>query len=138
MYAPMLSVMFIGCRMRALQLTKAQDGTIPMGAGPQSWAQDCMFLATWAVLIQVVLVCVLSVLYPIQMDEDGNVLPPKNASPLVGYTLNFLRYFCMISMYGGACGLIYAVATMTPETLPPYAPQPPLLPGVEVPKPPNP
>jgi len=136
----MLSMLFIGCRMRALQLTKSADGSIPMGAGPQSWAQDCMFLATWAVLIQVLLVIVLSMLYPIEMDKDGNVMPPKKASPWVGYTLNFLRYFCMVSMYGGACVIVYAVSVMTPETLPPYAAKTPLVPGVDlpVPQPPNP
>merc|ERR1719473_1846375 len=36
MFAPMLSILFIGARMRALQLTKATDGTIPPSAGPQS------------------------------------------------------------------------------------------------------
>merc|ERR1719316_1884790 len=44
MFAPMLSMLFIGARMRALQLTKATDGTIPPTAGPQPWAQDGMFL----------------------------------------------------------------------------------------------
>merc|ERR1719420_1884750 len=39
MFAPMLSMLFIGTRMRALQLTKATDGTIPPQAGPQPWAQ---------------------------------------------------------------------------------------------------
>merc|ERR1719199_1717540 len=37
MFAPMLS---IGTRMRAMQLTKATDGTIAVTAGPQGWAQD--------------------------------------------------------------------------------------------------
>merc|ERR1719158_424805 len=32
MFAPMLSIPFIGTRMRALQLAKAQDGTIPKEA----------------------------------------------------------------------------------------------------------
>merc|ERR550514_1267783 len=49
MFAPMLSMLFIGTRMRALQLTKATDGTIPVTAGPQTWVQDGMFLATWSV-----------------------------------------------------------------------------------------
>merc|ERR1719487_719869 len=40
MFAPMLSMLFIGTRMRALQLTKATDGTIPPTAGPQGRAQD--------------------------------------------------------------------------------------------------
>ncbi len=42
----MLSVLFIGLRMRALQITN-QKGA------PQGWAQQGMFLATYAVLVQV-------------------------------------------------------------------------------------
>merc|ERR1719388_392532 len=55
MFAPMLSMLFIGTRMRALQLTKATDGTIPPTAGPQGWAQDAMFLSIWSVLVQVIM-----------------------------------------------------------------------------------
>merc|ERR1719174_1496315 len=101
MFAPMLAMLFIGCRMRALQLTKATDGTIPPGAGPQGWAQECMFLATWAVFVQVLLVILMGAMYAVEMDEDGNVLPPKNANACIGGIVTFTRYFCMICMYGG-------------------------------------
>merc|ERR1719503_159930 len=77
MFAPMLSMLFIGARMRALQLTKASDGTIPPTAGPQPWAQDGMYLATWSVLVQLIM----SMVVPLAtgtgkpaMDEDGNVV----------------------------------------------------------------
>lgn len=138
MYAPMLCILFLGTRMRALQLTRASDGTIPAGAGPTLAAQEGMYLCTWAVLIQVVLVCVLSVLYhPIEMDEDGNVKAVKAANPIVGHCLNFLRYACMLAMYGGSMYVLYSCATMTPETLPPYAAQAGN-PVVAVPAPPQP
>lgn len=42
-FAPMLSVLFIGLRLRALQITD-QKGS------PQGWAQQGMFLATYAVM----------------------------------------------------------------------------------------
>jgi hypothetical protein len=138
MYAPMLAVLYIGCRMRALQLTRANDGTIPVGAGPQTWVQDCMFLGTWAVLIQVILVAVLSIQFPVEMDADGNVKTPSDVNPIVAVCLNTVRYGCMIAMYGGAVGVLSGVATMTPETLPPYAEVAPLVPGLPVVQPPNP
>lgn len=47
-FAPMMCVLFLGCRLRALQLTKT------LGQ-PQGFAQDWMFLTTWATLLQVVL-----------------------------------------------------------------------------------
>merc|ERR1719450_1530303 len=86
MFAPMLSMLFIGARMRALQLTKATDGTIPPTAGPQGWVQDGMFLATWSVLVQLIM----SILVPIltgstpEMDEDGNLKTPEGASKIMG------------------------------------------------------
>merc|ERR1719424_2303608 len=76
MFAPMLSMLFIGARMRALQLTKAADGTIPSTAGPQPWAQDGMFLATWSVLVQLIMTMVVPLATGTgkpEMDEDGNV-----------------------------------------------------------------
>merc|ERR1719420_2248163 len=77
MYAPMLAILFIGTRMRALQLTRAKDGTIPPDAGPQPWVQDAMFLATWSLLVQLIM----AILAPIctgtgkpEMDHSGKVL----------------------------------------------------------------
>merc|ERR1719159_574024 len=139
MFAPMLSMLFIGCRMRALQLTKATDGTVPPTAGPQPWAQEGMFLSTWSVLVQVVMV----ILVPValgggkgpEVDEEGNVKPPAGAGKCVGITLSVIRYLCLLSMYGGVVAVMYAIYTMTPEQLPPYAGYEGLIPGVEVPKP---
>eukprot|EP00746_Dinoflagellata_sp_MGD_P165433 gnl/MRDRNA2_/MRDRNA2_94704_c0_seq1.p1 gnl/MRDRNA2_/MRDRNA2_94704_c0~~gnl/MRDRNA2_/MRDRNA2_94704_c0_seq1.p1 ORF type:complete len:626 (+),score=106.38 gnl/MRDRNA2_/MRDRNA2_94704_c0_seq1:142-2019(+) len=141
MFAPMLSMLFIGARMRALQLTKATDGTIPPSAGPQGWAQDGMFLATWSVLVQVIM----TILVPVvtgsakpEMDEDGNVKTPEGANKWVGITIDCIRYLCLISMYGGAVTVMVAVFLMTPEDLPPYAERSTLVPGVAVPQPPTP
>merc|ERR1719174_1037812 len=51
MYCPMLAIMFVGVRMRALMLTDN------MGA-PPGWAQDGMYMATWALLIQFVMIMI--------------------------------------------------------------------------------
>jgi hypothetical protein len=141
MFAPMLAMLFIGARMRALQLTKATDGTIPTTAGPQPWAQQGMFLATWSVLVQVIMTLVVPIATGTgkpEMDEDGCVVTPKGGNKYVGIFLETIRYLCLLSMYGGAMVVIYAVFTMTPETLPPYAPDSTLIPGVHVPNPPTP
>jgi len=140
MFAPMLSMLFIGTRMRALQLTKATDGTIPPTAGPQGWAQDGMFLSTWSVLVQVIM----AILVPIltgstpEMDEDGNLKTPEGASKIMGIFCDVIKYLCLVSMYGGAVTVMYAAYTMTPETLPPYAARGSLIPGAPVPNPPTP
>jgi len=140
MFAPMLSILFIGARMRALQLTKATDGTIPPTAGPQGWAQDGMFLSTWATFVQVcmaLLVPILTGSTP-EMDEDGNLKAPEGSSQIVAIICDSIKYICLIAMYGGAVTVMYAVYTMTPETLPPYAEKGSLIPGAPVPNPPTP
>lgn len=140
MFAPMLSMLFVGTRMRALQLTKATDGTIPPTAGPQGWAQDGMFLSTWSCLVQVIM----AILVPIltgstpEMDEDGNLKTPEGAGKIMGIVCDSIKYLCLISMYGGVVTVCYAVYTMTPETLPPYAERGSLIPGAPVPNPPTP
>jgi len=140
MFAPMLSMLFIGTRMRALQLTKATDGTIPVTAGPQGWAQDAMFLSTWSVLIQVIMAILVPILTGAkpEMDEDGNLKTPEGSSKIVAILCDCVKYFCLLAMYGGTAIVIYAVYTMTPETLPPYAERGSLFPGGAVPNPPTP
>merc|ERR1740121_1131871 len=107
----------MACRLRALQLTKY------MGA-PQGFAQDWMYIATWTIILQVFLCLILGFVTPsgdIQADEDGNVkmeadLAPHNPTLNLGlrYTLEIIRYLCMIGTYGGALGIGYAIGTMTP------------------------
>jgi len=140
MFAPMLSVLFIGTRMQAMQLVKATDGTIPRGAGPQAWAQDGMFLSTWSVLVQVIMALLVPLLTGAkpEMDEDGNLKTPEGSSKIVGMFCDTIKYLCLISMYGGAVTVMYAVYTMTPEALPPYAERDSLIPGAPVPNPPTP
>merc|ERR1719191_458018 len=44
-FAPMLCILFVATRMRALQMTSNRGA-------PQGWVQDGMYLASWSVLIQ--------------------------------------------------------------------------------------
>merc|ERR1719158_951261 len=102
MFAPMLSMLYIGTRMRALQLTKSTDGTIPVTAGPQLWAQEGMFLSTWSVLIQVIMAILVPVITGAkpEMDEDGNLIKPEGASVWVGAVCDAVKYICLVAMYG--------------------------------------
>merc|ERR1719498_2135155 len=84
MFAPMLAVLFVGCRMRALQLILGDNetGVIPPGAGPQTWAQDAMFLATWSLHVQLIMTCMVPVITGaarLEMDESGNVKAPAGS-----------------------------------------------------------
>lgn len=141
MFAPMLSILFIGCRMRALQLAKAQDGTVPTTAGPPTYAQHGMFLATWSVLAQVMMALVVALLTmggKPEIDQDGCVKKPAGTNFYVGICLDLTRYICLLAMYGGVICVMVAIFIMTPEDLPPYVNGGGLIPGVDVPTPPAP
>merc|ERR1719271_2096270 len=72
-YAPMLSVLFLGARMRAIQLSQGQTEKYQL---PQPWVQQSMFVCTYAVLAQVVLVLMMPIVtgeFDVQCDEDGNL-----------------------------------------------------------------
>lgn len=144
MFAPMLSMLFIGARMRALQLTKSTDGTIPPTAGPQRWVQEAMFLSTWSVLVQLVMVIIAGCLVgegKPEMDDDGNVkipLPAEGSWKYAGYAVEALRYLILIAMYGGVVTVIAGIFMMEPEDLPPYRDDHMLPAGIAVPSPPTP
>merc|ERR1719265_310124 len=48
-FAPMLAILFIAARMRALQID-------PKHGNPQRWAQICFFLCTYSILLQTALI----------------------------------------------------------------------------------
>ena len=68
-YAPMLCVLFLGTRMRALQITQGKGD-------PPMFAQIAMQVCTWAVLIQTSLALAIPLFtgQAAQLDEDGNVV----------------------------------------------------------------
>jgi len=100
-FAPMLAIVFLAARMRALQ----HDGQ------PQVWAQQCMFAATYAMCATTLL----AILVPLalsgtvktdpQTKETTFVVPNQN----LGYALIAVRFLCMFAFYGGVVGVIYSI-----------------------------
>jgi len=140
MFAPMLCMLFVGARMRALQITKTVDGRSPAGAGPQLWVQEAMYLSTWSVILQVVMAYMAAyILGPGNADflnEDG--MQKTGIPTSIGRLLVVVHYCLHACMYGGAVLVMSGVFSMTPETLPPYAPRESLIRGEEIPPPPRP
>jgi len=109
-YCPMLAILFVATRMRALRITDNKGA-------PQGWAQDGMYMATWALLIQFLF----GLLVPLctgketPCDEDGT---PKYepAHPIALYVVLALKWLTYIFLYGGAITVVVGVYTMTPET----------------------
>lgn len=121
-FAPMLAIVFVGVRLRSIQIANHHGAAAGAVIGPQVWAQECMYLCTWALLIQVCLVIILQVVYSnCEMDSDGNVISAKGSNWLVGGSVTALRYFSMVAMYGGATGLLVAYNGLSRNTVQPFA-----------------
>jgi len=109
-FCPMLAILFVGTRMRALLITNNKGA-------PQGWAQDGMYMATWAVLIQFLfglfVPCCTGVDTP--CDEDGTPTYTP-AHPIALYCVLALKWITYIFLYGGVIAVITGVYTMTPET----------------------
>merc|ERR1719183_1748084 len=72
-YAPMLSVLFLGARMCAIQLTQGETEKYKL---PQPWVQMAMFACSFAVLAQVILVLIIPVFTnegKVATDAEGNL-----------------------------------------------------------------
>jgi hypothetical protein len=108
LFAPMLSILFVACRMRALHMTD-QKGA------PQAWAQDGMYMATTACFISLCMCLIVGLFMHVETDEDGNVVN-KFDNIWIAIPLITLRYLTMLLMYGGICIVVVSIFLITPET----------------------
>merc|ERR1719263_2488692 len=110
-FCPMLAVMFLGLRLRALQLTGGEGA-------PQRWAQAAMVLSTFAVLAQVVLVLLAGLFTRSapETDEDGNVVAKVPVTSGLGVAATVLRYLLLLFLYGGAVTVVVGLVIITPAT----------------------
>jgi hypothetical protein len=112
-FAPMLSIVFLAARMRALQ----------HGSQPQAWAQQCMYAATCSLCMTTVLAIIGPLILggSLQVPDVARATP-RGLSPR-GTTLQFpnnqalgrfiiaTRFFFMFCFYGGVFGVIYSTLT---------------------------
>merc|ERR1719449_44915 len=94
-FAPMLSVLFIGARMRALQMD-------PVNGAPQKWAQNCFYMCTYAtaaqVIISIAVTLVLSGTSEPRKEVEGDMVF-KVENKALGSILSVVRYIIMFSIY---------------------------------------
>merc|ERR1719284_904575 len=121
MYAPMLSVLFLAARMRALQMDS-------VNGSPQPWAQSCFYACSYAVMFQVIF----SVAIPIIMSgtvkkgsTEGDMVYEVSNKP-IGMCLTAGRYIIMLSIYIGFTAVIVSIFTLAHpkgvEFTPPISP----------------
>merc|ERR1719473_2058626 len=106
-FAPMLAVLFIGARMRALQMD-------PVNGNPQKWAQNCFFMCTYAVLAQTLL----SIAIPLVMQGEVKKgqcegdMEYEVENKMLGTILTIARYAIMICIYIGFSSVIWSILTI--------------------------
>eukprot|EP00929_Paragymnodinium_shiwhaense_P067335 TRINITY_DN338_c1_g1_i1.p1 TRINITY_DN338_c1_g1~~TRINITY_DN338_c1_g1_i1.p1 ORF type:complete len:808 (-),score=168.26 TRINITY_DN338_c1_g1_i1:134-2557(-) len=100
-FAPMLSILFLAARMRALQ----HDGQ------PQAWAQKCMFASTGALAVTAALAVAVPLILggSMELDKSTGQARFKVKHPTLGKVLVAIRYLTMVDMYVGACGVIVSI-----------------------------
>merc|ERR1719160_2124680 len=115
-FCPMLAILFVATRMLALQITNNKGA-------PQGWAQDGMYMATWSILIQFLMVLLIPLCTLVMegkathpdLDDDGNVKwEPSGKIALIA--VQIIRWLGFILLYGGAITVMVGAYTMTPET----------------------
>merc|ERR1719482_1612246 len=113
-FAPMLCVLFIATRMRALQISKNKGA-------PQGWAQDGMYLASWALLIQFLMCLILPIFTGKKYNTDSldgktkaDEKPIEN--PVAAWIVTVFRYLALICLFAGVITVVTSVLMITPET----------------------
>lgn len=112
-FCPMLSVLFLGLRMRALQLTENRGQ-------PQAWCLIVMAVATWAVLFSAL--SRLDKLFVGSRDTQtsitGDTIDPKDkkGESVISKICEVVKYLCLLAMYAAVIAVIVALFTMTPES----------------------
>jgi len=109
-FCPILSILFVATRMRALQITDYKGA-------PQGWAQDGMYLSSWAVLIQL-LACIAT---PIVAGEPTRIYdqehdPWKAKHPLGLLLAQVMRWGAFLCLYFGIVTVVVSIYLITPET----------------------
>jgi hypothetical protein len=114
-FAPMIAVLFIATRMRALQMTDNKGA-------PQGWVQDGMYLATWSILLQFIM-CLIMPFFtgkPYTPDTLDAPVSKENETNVSNYygalAVTIVRYFALVSLLGGITTVAVGVFMMTPET----------------------
>ena len=126
--APMLCVLFLAARMRALQMD-------PIGGNPQRWAQRCFYAASYSLIAQTIMAAIVplclkakalpkddktvegDVKYEFEGDQGQGMLPK---------VLTVFRFIIMLSVYACTTAVVCSVFTIQhpdgKELTPPLSP----------------
>lgn len=106
-FAPMLSILIVAARLHALQLTDD-------AGSPQLWAQDSMFIATWAVLIQFALSLGAATITAVKTDKNGDKVRTFSNKAVAGCLVT-LRYLSALFLLCGVGLIVTSIVQITPN-----------------------
>merc|ERR1719160_653496 len=99
--------------MRAIQLTQGQTEKYSL---PQPWVQHAMYVATYAVLAQVILVVLMPMFtgeWEVKCDEEGNLdQSALKSAGICGMIVSAFRYLIMLALYGAMIAVIVGAFLM--------------------------
>merc|ERR1719217_98053 len=116
-FAPMLAVLFIGARMRALQMD-------PVNGAPQKWAQNCFFMCTYALALQTTLCVVIPVILggKVKQGEVEGDMEYEVSNTGLATVLTIVRFGIMFCIYVGFTAVIWSILTIQHPQGPQYTP----------------
>merc|ERR1719473_2464853 len=104
-FAPMMAALFIGARMRALQMD-------PINGAPQRWAQNCFYMCSYALMMQTILAVAVPLVLGGSAKKgnkgEGDVEYEVNNKG-VGTCLLVCRWIILVSIYLGISAVIWSV-----------------------------
>jgi len=116
MFCPMLCALFVGVRMRALQISHNKGA-------PQGWVQECMQLSAWALVFQLIMAVLEETFGKTGESKDGG----KSCMTM---TTTIVKHICTILLYGGVVGVCVGLFQMNEENT---NGQGNLIPGIAIP-----
>jgi hypothetical protein len=115
-YAPMVCMLFIGYRMRMLQLSKG-TGT------PPEYVQFAMRSVAYSILantLVVMIVPVFTATAEVEVEKTGEVKMEGGGNPfensVLSFIFNAIRYLIVLGLYVGVGVVTYGIFTYTPPT----------------------
>merc|ERR1719424_1431678 len=119
--APMLCVLFLAARMRALQMD-------PVGGNPQKWAQNCFYVASYSLIAQTIMACVVPLVLKGKV-KKGKVegdMEYDIGEGLLPKVLTAFRFIIMLCVYACTTAVVCSVFTIQhpdgKELTPPLSP----------------
>merc|ERR1719159_1334227 len=98
--APMLCVLFLAARMRALQMD-------PIGGNPQRWAQRCFYAASYCLIAQTIMAAIVPLFLKAKVKAmDDKTVEGQGMLPKV---LTVFRFIIMLSVYSCTTAVVCSV-----------------------------